>query len=317
MLRKAFDKPNLSKILCLQETHQINRFALDNHFQGKFVIDDGERDQRGTAILVSEQFEVMMSRTSGIGRWSLAVIREAGDVEQLVVVASVYAPNCHREASTFFEGFFEALDEFCTEVADSYNWPHIIIAGDFNFVFNPNVDALNRQSSQSELALATLVSRLLDEKDLTDSIIFREQAASRFTWRRGICCSRLDYIFVSTGLRSQIDSQIISWHEFGSRYDHAAVSIDIKEKSVIPRGRGYPKLFNSDIRDSRSVIWLLGQLEAAKLQIPTYWNPHQAHDFLKMSLRSKALELRAMNRKVSSVRAITERINSTIQSSTV
>ena len=61
LLRKSYNSPHSSKILCLQETHQINRFALDNHFKGSFVLDNGERDQRGTAILIPELYEISMS----------------------------------------------------------------------------------------------------------------------------------------------------------------------------------------------------------------------------------------------------------------
>ena len=318
LLRKAYDNPNLGTILCLQETHCISRFALDNHFQGKFVIDNGERDQRGTAILIPAHLEISTSRISGTGRWSLAAVKDpsSSNGEQHIVIASIYAPNCHRESIGFFEGFFEALDEFCNDIAEASNWPHIVLAGDFNLVFNPNLDSLNRQCTQNESTLAVSVGRSLEEKDLIDSIIFDSLDSNRFTWKRGICCSRLDYIFISTGLSSRVDSFKTSWYKFGSRYDHAAVSIGIKEKSTIPRGRGYPKLFKNDINSPRSRTWLIGQLESAKLQIPNHWNPHQVHDFLKMTLRSKSLELRAMNKRTSSTEALTERINSAIQAST-
>ena len=39
-------------IVCLQETHVLDSFTLDNHYAGSAVIDNGERNQKGTAILV-------------------------------------------------------------------------------------------------------------------------------------------------------------------------------------------------------------------------------------------------------------------------
>ena len=68
-----------------------------------------------------------------------------------------------------------------------------------------------------------------------------------------------------------------------------------------------------DISSSRSIAWLVDQIQAAKAQIPVHWNPHQIHEFLKMSLRSKTLELRTMNRRQYSSKALTERINSLLQ----
>ena len=294
LIRKAHDRPNISKILCLQETHQLNRFALDNHFQGSAVVDNGERDSKGTAILVPSQFDICMSRVSGIGRWSLAAVKDRlnhnADDNPVTVIASIYAPNCHRASLPFFEQLFDSIDEFVDDVASQYNWPQVIIAGDFNFVLYPDSDSLNRQSSQAERTLAASVESHLDDRQLIDSFP-QGQQNEKFTWRRGNCCSRLDYIFVSTGLSSRITEVNTEWYTFGSNYDHASVTVEIQNKVGIPRGRGFPKLFKSDISSPRSIAWLAAQLEAAKAQIPLHWNPHQIHEFLKMSLRSKSLEL--------------------------
>ena len=210
---------------------------------------------------------------------------------------------------TFFEDFFGALDEFVDEVSGQFEWPHIVMAGDFNFVFKPNVDSLNRQTSQSESALSAMVEGHLEERELIDSILFDSHSTDRFTWRRDNCCLRLDYIFVSTGLSGRVQQSITEWYTYGSRYDHASVSVKIGKSNNILRGRSFPKLFKSEISSSNSVPWLIERLEEARAQIPTYWNPHQVHDFLKMTLRSKTLELRAMNKRQTSTAAITEKIN--------
>lgn len=152
----------------------------------------------------------------------------------------------------------------------------------------------------------------LDDRQLIDSFP-QGQQNEKFTWRRGNCCSRLDYIFVSTGLSSRITQVNTEWYTFGSNYDHASVTVEIRNKVGIPRGRGFPKLFKSDISSPRSIAWLAAQLEAAKAQIPLHWNPHQIHEFLKMSLRSKSLELRAMNKRHYSSKALTDKINALLQ----
>ena len=231
LLKKSFGNPNHAKVLCLQETHQINRFALDNHHRGESVVDNGERGQRGTAILVSEHFKIHLSRTSGNGRWAIAAISDkssgAGVDLRPIVVATIYAPNCHREAVSYFERFFGALDEFVDEVSEQLEWPHLVITGDFNFVFNPDQDSLNRQFSQNESILAAMVESYLDERECIDCICFNSSDKDRFTWRRANCCSRLDYIFVSAGLSSRIRQFRTDWFVFGSKYDHAAVSIKV------------------------------------------------------------------------------------------
>ena len=44
----------------------------------------------------------------------------------------------------------------------------------------------------------------------------------------------------------------------------------------------------------------IDQLLQAKNQIPVNWNPHQSHEFLKLMVRSKTLELRTMNKRENS-----------------
>ena len=177
-----------------------------------------------------------------------------------------------------------ALDEFCEEVATQYQWPQIIVAGDFNFVFDSNRDSLNRVYSNNEATLASTVESQMEERELTDSIHFNGQNAPQFTWRRANCCSRLDHIFVSTGLSSSISNRKTEWYSFGSSYDHASVTIALNKEKGIPRGRGFPKLFHSDINSSVAASWLANQLDEAMAQIPQHWNPHQSHDFIKMIL---------------------------------
>ena len=277
-------------------------------------MDDGERAQRGTAILVPDSFRICMSRISGTGRWAMAAIVDESSHDSVTVIVSLYAPNCHRTSIVFFDEFFNSLDDFCEAVAEQYQWPQVVIAGDFNFVFDPTRDSLNRQQSQTEATLTSVVANHLEERELVDSALCLEQASPSFTWRRANCCSRLDYILTSTGLSSRISSVQTEWFVFGSSYDHASVTIKFVKEIGIPRGRGYPKLFQADIGSPRDCLWLADRLDEANAQIPQHWNPHQSHEFLKMITRSKALELRAMNRKQSSSLAITDKINQLLQS---
>ena len=82
-------------VACLQETHFINRFALDNLYKGSYAVDDGERNEKGVAILVPEEFEIEEFITSGLGRWVIASLKlKNNDSNQRIVIASLYAPNC-------------------------------------------------------------------------------------------------------------------------------------------------------------------------------------------------------------------------------
>ena len=85
--------------MCLQETHQINRFATDS-FRGSTVVDDGERNQKGVCILIPEALELVYSCVSGLGRWAIAVVQKDNTSSDRTFIANIYAPNCHRESKT-------------------------------------------------------------------------------------------------------------------------------------------------------------------------------------------------------------------------
>lgn len=95
-------------ISCLQETHYIDRFAIDNAFNGKAVIYYGDRNGKGVVILVPYRFDIQKSAISGEGRWAIVTIRNRSCQEaQVVIVATLYAPNCLREALPFYQQFLK------------------------------------------------------------------------------------------------------------------------------------------------------------------------------------------------------------------
>jgi exonuclease III len=231
------------KIACLQETHVIDPFVVQNFASGRIVLDNGERNQRGTAIVIPSQFSVTHSKVSGVGRWALAACNHTRSGWKLVI-ASVYAPNDHHESVVFFQNFFLALDDFCYEAEVDAN-SQIVVAGDFNFVDCPDYHSVNRVSTNQESNLANIVAAELDDRGLKDTIELLDEDCSCYTWRRGICASKLDYIYTTGGLHSSIKSCRTEWFAHGSQYDHAALSISYDLTANV-RGRSYPKIYQTE-----------------------------------------------------------------------
>ena len=302
-------------IVCLQETHVLDSFTLDNHYTGSAVIDNGERNQKGTAILVPTGCRVRSSKISGNGRWAMAFVElPTGEgANELHLVVSVYAPNCHRESSTFFQELFDSMDTFGIEAVNDENETfETIIAGDFNCVLNPALDAANRAQPMAEQRLVNIIKGEMEDRLLVDSAFKLQPGSNRFTWRRGNCYSKLDYVIVSASLAQKVSQARIDWYVWGSTYDHAMLRVSFDGDNTARRGKGYPKLFKSDISSENSKLWLRDQLLQAKSQIQPHWNPHQAHEFLKLMVRSKTLELRTMNKRENSSTAIAQRLSSLI-----
>ena len=296
-------------VACLQETHHINRFAIDNLFKGTLVNDDGDRNQKGVCILIPEGFEVFETRTSGLGRWAIAVIqlRDSNSLRR-IVVATIYAPNDHNESKVTFQDFFYNLDAVLENLSEQSLDFNIAVAGDFNLVIHPDKGSLNRIGTTTERNLATFVQEAFAHRSLLE-INPKDSQKNFFTWKRGNCFSKLDYIFVSPLLSANIAKSVIKWYEFGSRYDHACVDVLFTAIRVTSRGRSFPKLFKTDIALESDRIWIRDQLKEFVQQLPPHWNPHMQIDFIKTMLRSKVLELRKMKQHCSSSAAIKEKIS--------
>ena len=296
-------------VACLQETHLIDQFTAGLWFKGSIVVDNGERNQRGVCILVPDSMEVCSKATSGIGRWIISVVRSKNDIlARKKVIATVYAPNCHRESLIFFQDFFHQLDEATDQLLADGELFDTVITGDFNLVLDYDTGASNRATNRVEQELAMLIRDAMQERELVEPSSFSN--GNCFTWRRGTCLSKLDYIFLSRHLSSNISDSSVQWNEHGAHLDHAAVSVNFDESQVTERGRSFPKLFKTDIGSDRDRQWLLDQMIQCESQMPEYWNPHSRLEFMKTMLRSKTLELRAMNRFVDSAVVVREEINS-------
>ena len=194
------------------------------------------------AILVAPALKIVNNLISGDGRWAIVAI-ESILSDKVIVIANVYAPNGHRASTLFFTQFFTELDGFCNDLVQSNLEYELILCGDFNTVLDPSTASLNRTSTSAELNLIRGLQCELADRALVDCV----PSNCSYTWRGGICCSRLDYIYASVALQRSLESSCIFWNEYGSRLDHAAVKAIFSITRSPSRGRSFPKLFKSDI----------------------------------------------------------------------
>ena len=124
--------------------------------------------------------------------------------------------------------------------------------------------------------------------------------------------SKIDYIFMSRALHAQVSASAAKWYELGANLDHANLSVDIGPGTFTARGRSFPKLFSTDIGSDTDKMWLLDQLKQCEIQMLPHWDPHCRLEFLKMNLRTKALELRHMRKVSDNATGIKQEIDSLI-----
>ena len=158
---------------------------------------------------------------------------------------------------------------------------------------NPN-DSLNRTGTLNEKLLADTISSNNKIAKLVDRVKHKEEG---YTWKRGTCFSRLDYIFVSTSMTGKIKKAEYDWSFEAS--DHAAVKVEFKLPKTPDQGPGIPKV-NISILDNPKLVEQIGrEIKTMLDQTDESWNPHLKLEFLKVAIRTtiagKVAEIRKNN----------------------
>ena len=225
-LRKECEK-NESCIIFLQETHLNDVELIADIWSGTKVIRSFfSSSQRGTAIILKGPFVINALESDPEGRFCFAnvsheLLPELSD--NTLTLVNVYAPNNHKDSRNFFCNIFTTLDQFNRNLMVNQT-PDMIVAGDFNFIFDVSSDCQNRKTSKDEETLSEFVSDKFYELELWD-VVQSSKLASNFTWRRDITRSRIDYIFASSSIAGKVSKFNNKWHLI--KTDHAAIVIEL------------------------------------------------------------------------------------------
>ena len=262
-------------IVFLQETHIVNTEYLSLIYRHKFVSNCKKTNSAGVITLFNKDYEIQHKNEECEGRNAIVVIRN--DTSKLILMNS-YFPNDHKEAQQLAEGVYSKLLETQSNHPDHQT----IWAGDFNVCLTP-IDCLNRQRATSERRLAeTLIenNKILRIEDSYRKVNSKEG----YTWKRGECYSRLDYIFVSKDLSSRIKKAKTEWAF--EKSDHAAVKITLVQESEPRRGPGITKVNTRILEDPKVAADVEKEIEEMMKQTDNTWNPHAKLEFLKVAIRS-------------------------------
>jgi hypothetical protein len=133
-----------------------------------------------------------------------------------------------------------------------------------------------------------------------------------YTWNRGTCYSRLDYIFISNTLIGSLVKSEQDWSYESS--DHAAVKILLNERSKIVKGPGIIKVNSKILDDPKIVKQIENEIKLMMDQTDDSWNPHARLEFLKVAIRSvfssKTSEIRkSLNKEIEELEEETNQLD--------
>ncbi len=278
-LRRLLTKvePIVSKggIILLQETHLKETGYLSLIWKFNFVSNCTKTNSAGVIILFNKEYESLDTFSDNNGR-HLMVVLENGETK--LIISNSYLPNDHREGISFAEGMYLKILEF------QHKYPeHLTIAGgDMNMCIEKQ-DSINRNSTTSEKCLSDTIKNNNKITNILDTYRALHKEGG-YTWNRGNCYSRLDYIFVSSQLIQRISSAEHDWAFETS--DHAAVRIEFRLENRPVKGPGTVKVNTRILEDPKIREQIRSEINDMMSQTDNSWNPHTKLEFLKMTIRT-------------------------------
>ena len=220
-------------VVFLQDTHLTPKAIpfFDTLWKGTCFHSCFSSRSRGTSILFNRslQYTLITDKSSECGNFHMVSCQINNETYLFV---NVYGPNEDKPA------FYEELNGHIGQ----FNVDFIILAGDLNFVMNPDADSLY-YVGENNIRAKQAFKNLSYKYNLIDAWRQVHPNDRKYTWRRNtpFKAGRLDMVFVSDDLLNTLsDIDIIP----GYRTDHNAVTLSVCRKQR--RGNGLWK-FNTSL----------------------------------------------------------------------
>ena len=275
-------------IVALQETH-LNINNLNYTWRGKHIFTESNGAKGGIITLLSDNIAVR-EQVDIENEAHIAVIEilEQKESHDLIIV-NLHSPCAHNQNKIeFFKKIKIELDKFTIKYTDA----KIVMMGDYNTTFKQS-ERIGTSRTKSEIVIAKKIDSIMQDlalKDCWEGII-----DNSMTWRHGDKMSRLDRIQWSKDMNLKTNYFGTDWSYTQS--DHCAVIVKL---GCIAKKK-FDKIVRIDTFFMSNVLLkhkFLTELRDKMEQVhETSMNPHQKLEYLKMTIRSTALEIASNYKK--------------------
>ncbi len=186
--------------------------------------------------------------------------------------------------------------QFFSSIFDSvlhYTGDSVIIGGDLNLTFTAE-ERVGGTAGAAETRVARMVKDRIRDCGLLDTWEGRQG----HTWRRGRLLSRFDRVIVRLP-DYRVRRVTTSWTL--TRSDHAAVTVELEHSRKMRKHNEHVKLCNEVVKNTKTLLELREYVQA-QMETAVNMDPHMKLEFLKMTIRTKALEIMARCRKMQNER---------------
>jgi exonuclease III len=293
LVEKKFD------IILLQETHcrdENESRQWGFQWKGKSFWCNGSSSSKGVAVLFKQNFSYLPTDIYKDNEGRIMSFQINLDNKEYRI-SNIYAPNNANERRVFIQKLQTLLSTLNTAQ---------VIAGDFNCVFNNQMDRKSRNGlSRPDETLRELnnLNFILSTED-----IWRRRFPNKkeYTFTRNDAKSRIDFFLTSKQMDPEIHKAKIINFVFS---DHNAISLSIR-LSEITRGQGLWKLntsilSKSDYIDLIENAWQSWRKEKGNFKTKREWWDMTKHKFKLLTIEY----CRVVNRRQTDIRILENRLN--------
>ena len=219
-LLKTNTSPN--SIVFLQETHsdKLTEHIWRSQWRGDIRLSHGTQNARGTLIGFREGIDYIVKREFKDNSERYAIL-DCLIQDHPFLLINLYNANLEDEQVKVLNDLNRLIDD-----TDDHHEYEIIFGGDFNFIWDAEVDSDGRNPKLKYSSIAALQS-LADSRDMIDIWRCRNPNRKRFTFRQPtpLIQRRLDYIFISYTMQeaAEINAIKLTTLQLYSIYFHSLV----------------------------------------------------------------------------------------------
>ena len=231
----------------LQETHSTLNDEKNwrKQWRGKLFFSHGTSNSTGVLVGFREGLDYSLNKEVKDNNGRILIL----DVEiqgKPYLIINLYADNDQAGQLVTLAKLESLLESF-----DINEERKIILRGDFNIIFDTQLDA-DGGSPCLKVGTIQKLRDIISEYDLCDIFRVRNPDLRKFSWRQKtpLIQRRLGYIFISSELQEDV-SEININPSIGS--DHSILHLKISLNKHANRGRGYWK-FNNYLLEDKSFV---------------------------------------------------------------
>ena len=250
-----------------------------NELGFKLFLNSGESNARGTLIGISKnfQFDDIKYYDDKDGRLQILT---GNHNDKKIMAINVYNSNYQDEQVTLLNKLREQMENY-ENILDY----HIVMGGDWNFIFNKDLDH-HGGNSDPPLKMSSIaeITKIINKFELCDIYRIRNPDKKRFTWRKANPKTqrRLDYFLISNEMQEQV-AKIDVLNSVCS--DHSPVIVTFKPVSETSKNTAYWKFNGSLLKDKDFCKNLAIEIENLKISLANF-QPQEKWELLKFKIRA-------------------------------